>query len=362
MAETIPGLIDELGAIEKYAPPTPRGVLTPNPLNMLVGQTGSIGAPAIVGKAPLFDYSKLREVPNVPQRDLPRYDPPRGVPEKAQQVAEPKNIARLNKIAGEGSKIGGLEWYNLEPLRQRFVEELGADKGNQQFMRYLQLISATSPQTRVPENIRNASYYLTALTQGKPIPERVLDVRPKGTYPIIKKGTQAPYPYSQTLPIHIQNIENILRTGGIPELANPKPASFVQNLAGNQRPVTIDTHNMRIIGEPISKDTSRIFGKRAEPSDTEYGFLERLQQAQAEKLGMTPAQYQASLWLGGAGQTGVKSMQQPTALAHIEARIAKTAKDRGQTKEQVLKDMIRGIAPLTMRDDIFNYLQSQRLA
>jgi hypothetical protein len=45
MAETIPGLIDELGAIEKYAPPTPRGVLTPNPLNMLVGQTGSIGAP-----------------------------------------------------------------------------------------------------------------------------------------------------------------------------------------------------------------------------------------------------------------------------------------------------------------------------
>jgi hypothetical protein len=27
-----------------------------------------------------------------------------------------------------------------------------------------------------------------------------------------------------------------------------------------------------------------------------------------------------------------------------------------------LKDFIRGIAPLSMRDDILNYLQSQRLA
>lgn len=284
----------------------------------------------------------------MPQRDIERYEPPRGVPESALPAAAPKNLKRLSKIAEKGGKVGGLEWYNLEPLRQRFVEELGADKGNQQFLRYLELIAATSPRTRVPENVRNASYYLKALAQGERLPEQYL----QGGYWRVKKETQAPSPYGM-MPIHIQNVENILKEGGIPPLQNPKPASFVQNLAGNQRPVTIDTHNMRILG--FDRDV---------PKETEYGFLERLQQKEAAKLGMSPAQYQASLWLGGAEQTGVKSGYDP-ALRHIEKRIELTAEKRGQTKEQVLKDFIHGRAPLLTVPDVvpqmLQYLRSKGL-
>jgi|SRR5215472_1402585 len=357
----IRSLIETLGSGDPTGPmPLQRPPLLPVTGPDVIGQHP---APAIL-KRPLFDYSKLREVPDVPQRDLPRYVPPRGASEEALEVAKPANIKRLKKLAKEGSQIGGLEWYNLEPLRQAFMEHLGKDKGNQQFLRYLELISATSPQTRVPENIRNASYYLKALGQGEPIPQRILDVRPKGTYPIIKPGTEAPQPYRPTLPLHIQNIENILKHGGIPELKNPKPASFVQNLAGNQRPVTIDTHNMRILGEPISTQMSRIFGERAVPNPNEYGFLERLQQREAEKLGMTPAQYQASLWLGGAKQTGVKSGYEP-ALKHIENRIEYTAQKRGESKDKVLKDFITGRAALLEIPNLpaaaFAYLRSKGL-
>jgi hypothetical protein len=36
----------------------------------------------------LFDLSRLHEVPNVPQFDLPRYAPPRGIPTRVLDVNE----------------------------------------------------------------------------------------------------------------------------------------------------------------------------------------------------------------------------------------------------------------------------------
>lgn len=345
----IQSLIEQLGSGDPISPTITRApVLTPTIQPNLLGQIGS-------NPGGLFNYSQLRQVPNVPQHDIERYVPREGVPEETLRTADPSNIKRINEIAEKGADIGGLEWYNMEPLRQMFVSELGEAKGNQQFMRYLELIAATSPRTRVPENIRNASYYLKALAQGEPTPERYLRTQtlPSGKKRadwMVKKETQAPFPYGM-MPIHIQNVENILKQGGIPPLDNPKPASFVQNLAGNQRPVTIDTHNMRILG--FDRDV---------PKPNEYGFLEKLQQEQAAKLGMSPAQYQASLWVGGAGQTGVKSGAEP-ALRHVEKRIEHTAKERGQSKEQVLKDFIHGRASLlevpNVISPIASYLRSK---
>jgi|SRR5215472_17587538 len=356
--DEIRSLIETLGSGDPIGPvPLNRPPLLPVTGPDVIGQHTLPAAPAIL-KRPLFDYSKLREVPDVPQRDLPRFVPPEGVPVSATSKATPENLKRLSKIAKEGAKIGGLEWYNLEPLRQAFMEHLGESKGTEQFLRYLELIAATSPRTKVPENVRNASYYLKALAKGEPTPERELrrtpasEGKPARADWIITAGTQAPYPYGM-MPIHVQNVENILKQGGIPELVNPKPASFVQNLAGNQRPVTIDTHNMRLLG--MGRDV---------PYANEYGFLERMQQAEAAKLGMTPAQYQASLWLGGAKQTGVKSGNEP-ALKHIENRIEYTAQKRGESKEKVLKDFITGRAALLEVPNLpaaaLHYLRSKGL-
>jgi hypothetical protein len=81
------------------------------------------------------------------------------------------------------------------------------------------------------------------------------------------------------------------------------------------------------------------------PPQTGYGFIERLEQAEASKLGLTPAQYQASAWIGGANQTGVRSSLVPW-LDSFEARVALSAEKWGITKDEMLKRFIRGELPL----------------
>lgn len=280
-----------------------------------------IAAPAVLSPdRPMFDYSRLAEVPDVPQFNLERYQPPRGVPEATQQLASKSNINRINKVVDQGAKMGGLEWYNTEPLRQAFLEELGP-QGQGDYARYLDYVAATSPRSNVGTNARNASYYYTLDKQGEPLPNP--DVAP------------LPQPYGHIAQrLHIQNAENIRDNGGIPVLQNPKPASFSQNLQGNQTPVTVDTHNVRLIGLP-----------RDLPAKNEYGFLEAMQQKQAAKKGMTPAQYQASAWIGGGDQTGLASSADPFVKV-LEQRIQKTADARGVTPAEVLRQFIRGKAPL----------------
>lgn len=332
-----------------------------NPSSLLQMAVGAVGAPGLVGGVPglgsgvgrakavmrpprpavqtdptsLFDLSRLREVPDVPQFNLERYQPPRGVPERTQALASPENVARVNEVVNRGAQQGGLEWYNTEPLRQRFVGELGAEKGMPAYQQYLDLVAATSPRSKVGENARNASYYYSLAQQGQPLPQPIA----KGGALSIAEPLPSPYGHiAQGL--HAQNAQNVVNAGGWPVLQNPKPASFAQNLAGNQMPVTVDTHNARLWGMtnaqgvPIDK-----------PAKTEYGFMERLQQEQAAKLGMTPAQYQASAWIGGGEDTGLKSGAAPF-VKHVEERIDLTAKKLGLPREEVLRRFIRGELPL----------------
>jgi hypothetical protein len=105
-------------------------------------------------------------------------------------------------------------------------------------------------------------------------------------------------------------------------------------------PVTIDAHNARLWG------IQNVQGRPVDiPPRAGYRFLERLQQAEAEKLGLTPAQYQASAWIGGAGQTGVRSRLAPW-LDSFEARVALTALKRGMSKDEALSRFLRGELPL----------------
>jgi hypothetical protein len=51
-------------------------------------------------------------------------------------------------VAQQGAELGGLEWYNTEPLRQEFVAELGPEAGQAKYQRYLDLVAATSPRSK----------------------------------------------------------------------------------------------------------------------------------------------------------------------------------------------------------------------
>ena len=90
----------------------------------------------------LDSYMDLSKVPDVPQVPLERYDPPRGRPGNLDSILIPENAARLEEVARRGEAMGGREWYNLEPLRLAFMEELGP-AGDDAFNRYIDYTAAT---------------------------------------------------------------------------------------------------------------------------------------------------------------------------------------------------------------------------
>lgn len=303
-------------------------------------------------EAPMFDYSKLDQpVEGVPQTDLPRYDPPRGVPEKYTRAMEdPANVKRFTGMVKQGREAG-LKWYGTQPLREAFHEELGPEVGEAMFQRYMDYVGAASPRSKVPENVRNASHYFGEERRGNPPIETVLD---PGNAP--KLVSNLPQPYGHIAQrLHSQNVRNLrgmdpvgegiqvrpttsMLGPGWPVLENPKPPSFTSNLLGNWRPVTADVHNVR--GWRLGDI----------PGKTGYGYMERVQQRLAKKLGMTPAQMQAAGWVGGELETNMMSGADPF-LKHFEDRVRHTAVKRREHPQQTLRKFLRGEADLLHAGD-----------
>jgi hypothetical protein len=342
----------------------------------------------------LFDYSRLSEVPDVPQVPMERYKPPRGPSARiVAALSDPRVEQGINDYVKRGTELGGKEWYNTEPLRQRFTVILGENTG-QAYSRFMDAVAATSPRSTVPDNIRTASFYHWARENGRPV-DKV-----------------APGYGSVAQNLHQSNMRKLADEGGWDIFANPKPASFSTNLQGNQANSTIDTHNFRLPGilsqdprflETTLQEQFRGGKKSAQavlasnypglsgasideatkampdeglgkvtyrpqkwvesgevpmdlavtdpamwatkPKDNEYGYYEDWQRQQAAALGISPAQYQASMWVGAGDATGLASPPEPF-LRTFEARVKYTADRMGVSPEEVLDAVIRGDVPL----------------
>lgn len=313
----------------------------------------------------LFDLSNAQ--PAMPDRPmLPRYDPPRGTsPRVAEALKKASVRKKLEAMVQQGKEMMPDSWYRTGPLFDVFKREL-EDGAEAKFQRFMELVAATSPRSRVPDNIRTASYYNHLDAKGLPIPEAPA----KGYGSVAQK-------------LHKQNVENI-NAGGLNPLQNPKPASFVENLLGNENPVTIDTHNFRALGmaskDPrflassiqrprMLPDGTEIFETyspakayangeltmaealkqptywASAPNANEYKAYEEAQQAMAQKLGMTPAEWQEKMWVGGGATTGLDSPPEPF-LRTLASRIAYTAERMKATPEEVLSKFVRGEIPL----------------
>lgn len=312
----------------------------------------------------LFDYSGLNKVPDVPQFDLPRYTPPRGVPARIGDLTASPDVRQgmLDTIQ-RGVQMGGADWYNAEPLRQHFISELGDAEGNQRFQQYMDMVAATSPRSDVGTNVRNASYYYNRLVNGEPMPE---------------VGAANPQPYGHMAQrLHQMNAQRVAG-GGWDPLNNPKPASFVQDLVGNQQPVAVDTHAFRLPGmlseDPrflvtdyqSAKDAPKqniqqmvLSGQmsmedalkqpaywQAQPKANEYQAMEQYYQGLARDQGLSPAQAQAAAWVGGGQTTGLASDASKPFIGFVEDRANKTADVRGLSPAEALSQFIRGKAPL----------------
>jgi hypothetical protein len=312
----------------------------------------------------LFDYSRLHEVPKVTQFDLPRVVPPRGVPERVTDLAANKDVRdKMAEVIQQGQKMGGANWYNADPLLEKFVQQLGPEAGQKAYRKYMDFVAATSPRSDVGTNIRNASYYYGRDMRGEGMPA---------------VGDRNPQPYGHMAQrLHQMNAERVAGPGWDP-LNNPKPASFVENLAGNQEPVTVDTHAFRLpailaqdprfleTAYQASKDAPKLNIQKlvmsgdmsmedalktpaywqAQPKSNEYGAMERYYKPIGRELGMTPAQTQASAWVGGGKLTGLASDESKPFLRFFDDRIMKTARETGMDPKDVLRDFISGKAPL----------------
>lgn len=325
-----------------------------------MGASGG-GLKTEVPKPELFDYSRLHQVPDVPQVDIARNIPPKGVPTRTLDVInDPAIRNRMLEVISQGQQMGGANWYNAEPLRQAFNAELGKG-GDAAFRKYMDMVAATSPRSEVGANARNASYYYGLAMRGEPMPA---------------VGTPNPQPYGHLAQrLHQMNAERVAGAGWDP-LNNPKPASFVENLVGNQAPVTVDTHAFRLPAilaqDPRFLETAYQAAKdapkqniqqmmargelpigearaahwQAQPRENEYAALEQYYKGLGRELGLTPAQTQASAWVGGGKLTGLASDESKPFLRFLEDRVNLTAEKRGETPKKTLKAFIRGKAPL----------------
>jgi hypothetical protein len=340
------------------------------------------GSPVRPGQ--VFDLSDTWRVPAVAQEGLLRIDPDagrrKGLPEHIiQATTDPDMRARLRTVAEAGLNAGGAYWYNAEPLRLAFVSELGPEEGNRTFGQYMRTIGAVSAGSDVGQNIRTASYYNVRERQGNPVQG---EQTPKGQW----APTDIESPYGHKM----QNTQyGAYRdiAGGEPldPEMRPKRASFDANLGGNQQPVTVDKHNLRLIGmlsqNPeflnttikadvnyptigLKKGDSINFRDAVKsgrltmdqvlqipqawkdvPEADHYAALEGFQQSLAQEMGITPAQLQAALWVGGGRVTGLRSL--PTSfMGALENRLSLTAQKRGGTPAAALLDFIRGKKPL----------------
>ena len=259
-----------------------------------------------------------------PQFRLPRYEPPRGMPKSLSDsnVLGQANADRLKGLVETGWERGGGDWYHTGELYNEFVQELGPELGRERFDRYMDLVAATSPRSRVDANIKRASYLYGRDVAGENISGLTNADFPKG-YGHLAHKTQ----------------DHLLRDleGGahFESLDRPKVSSFAENLKGNLEPMTIDTHNRQAVF--LDKG-----GKS--PTATEYMYLEDFQRRLADELGIAPGEWQSALWVGADEITGVADSR--AFMDVFEDAVRRTAARDGKTERQVMRDFIEGKAPL----------------
>jgi hypothetical protein len=323
-------------------------------------------------------YFNLEGLTTQPSRsvEIPRYTPPRGAPGYMQRLAG--NERAYNQIldwAKKGMTEEGLGWYNTEALRKEFIKEFGEDVGQKNYEKYIDLVAATSAGAKTPANAKIASYYYQQAVRGEPA---------------VKPPKGSGYGHKMQA-LHFKNAAEILAGGALDPIANPKRYTFGENLKGNWDYATVDKHNVRAFAI-ASRDPDFVEARLADPAGTpapdwwsekkygawnpekfnprkfiqenkikwetipptwfkeaptktDYKAFEDLNRRLAKDLGISPAAAQAALWLGAGQATGLGSP--PVAFMKIlEGRLEETAKKRGISREQALKDFIRGNAPL----------------
>lgn len=291
--------------------------------------------------------------PNAP---LPNGDRARPLVTRRTEIAD--RLAEKITASGQLEKDTRYFYHSDGPLyrgaREAGLSDADAKKWLGDFGSH---VAATSPRTKVVENIRNATSTMAKEAQG--IPQR--EVVGPGTGGLSERG----YPMMTGRGgIHGQLIDQVTSGRGIDLNTNTKPGNFGPNMVGNRSSVTVDTHAIRGIIQTLNeiepggvpadfiipkyrdayaqnptkltpnmiKDTvgkQKIGPKGATYSaQTEYPVFADIYHDAAARLGADPAEAQSMGWFGLGADTNLGST--PHTLAEVfDQRLDVTARILG---------------------------------
>lgn len=314
----------------------------------------------------LMDLSNPQ--PALPNRpDLVRYDPSqgRGRGPSARVVDafnNPKVIKGFKYYVKKGAEALPDNWYANDPVFKVYQQEWGP-LAEEKFFQQMGYQAATSTGSAVPDNIRTGSYYNWMAEQGIPFPPK-----PDPGYGSKYQGS------------HLRTAQDLLTQGGVDPLANPKRASFTENLVGNENQLTADKHFVRLLGMLTEdprwlKTTARVSRNGQEvdikpqqlfnegkltmedalkdpmvweeaPNDNEYKYMEdNFRKLVAKPLKYTVADTQGKAWVGAAEKTGMASPAATWAQL-LRQRIQYTADRLNVDPQVILRKFVRGEIPL----------------
>ena len=313
----------------------------------------------------LFDLANAKQAGVFPPGELPRT--PVGKANIDRTVAafrKPRVIQQLQEWVNAGMGKMPDSWYRTGPLYDEYVKEWGEALAPEKMRQQLEYIAATSTSAKVPDNLKIGSLYNYLEEQGLPIPE---SGPPKG--------------YGHKFWMSHRDAARGFREETFNPLDNPKRASYVQNLGGNENVLTADRHFWRAVGiasgdprflktrleEELPNGTKVIRNLQKEfkdgkitlrqakkepqwwsdaPTGYEYGYAEdAFKRKVADPMGLTVGQGQEKQWVGAGEVTGLGSPGEPI-LQTLARRIAYTAYQMGVSPEEVLSAYVRGKIPL----------------
>lgn len=302
-----------------------------------------IGAPSVITKptsGDVFDTSKLgTDIPAGVTTERPPVQYPTdrtdqssmsGMTRKFREIYTP-NAERALK---DNPKSAG--WYDMSQVRDAMSDL--SPSGAEDFKQFMLFMGPTSIGTQTPANLRQASKMYQLWKNGQLNPD------------VLKSGTlDLPAGYTNRRQGAVNSgITRVLDNGNLDPLATPKTFRYANQLAGHAwGGAALDMHVGRQVGENgLLYDSGKkdwVEGRgfptsgydpaagnsavTSSPKPNVYPVIEDKLIREAGKLGLTPTQYQAAGWAGGAEKTKVADPR--TMLELVNEKLRTTAKKYG---------------------------------
>ena len=217
----------------------------------------------MVGKAPGSDPRYRGVAPNRSDFTFMRYKPTKLPPRLEKSLTalrDPSNPMRQDMLSSiEAGLEVGEDWYNTEELRDWFVAGYGEEEGTRQWSEFLDLVGATSPGSKVPPNIGNASAVRNRMYTDPGYMEDLQNLETLADGRALAKGREKGYGHKtaglQEM-IAGRQVQGQWDASAEPGVSgtkssmvdNPKPKGFTQSLKGSEKNIAADLHFTRYFG------------------------------------------------------------------------------------------------------------------